>query len=153
MNLNQDKAEQTLLHGISRNVARMFELAAEKYEIVPFVCVFLASDVFNRIHEDGTLFSQAPGYILEVFEEEETRSCKDISVLEEGAPADTEAAYWMGYLFSEWTGTTDETGKDIVKKYSIADIYDSYDVLHTQGIRYAVNFIRDEYVRTPKTEP
>jgi len=87
------------------------------------------------------LCSQARGYILSEFEREYSDNLPSI---DENSIYYANDLYWFGYITSYWFFLDGTTGKEIVTKYNICNILDSYDILHTIGVKHAIDKIRED---------
>lgn len=117
----------------------------EKYEFRSFIINFFHSDLMKRFYEDCTVFSQGHKYILALYKEEMNEKGISVSYEDEIRHEMAAPAFWIGYLFAAWYYMEGITGNEILEMYDFDDIYDSYDMLHTQSIPYAVNWIKNEF--------
>ena len=139
----EEQGQRYFNRALCSQLGSVFEYACKMERNLPeFAKVFLATGMFDRYLVDYTLFSQSPLYIYEVFSELE-----EFNTIPEDKTAilDTDAGYWLGYLFVEWHQLHGVTGADILK-HNIKYMYTFYDILHTQSIPVAIDrIIEDEY--------
>lgn len=137
--------------GIVEAMAYVFEYAVKKYHynLLDFTQKFLQSDVFDRFHEDISLFSQSPLYVVEHFLREEKVNVK----LNEESPGklslkdSANAGHWLGYVLCTWHIVDEITGKEILEKYDVEMIILDYFPLHCTSVSLAIDEIKREYTR------
>lgn len=132
---------------LCKSLARGCESVVTKYnlDVVAFFQEFLLSDIFNEYEYKFDIQGQGSGAIASHFYDSVNGEYLPKIKEKEYVFIYAENAYWMGYLFLYWKYRENINGKDI-QKYSIEDIFYAYEVLHTQDIDYAINFIKEEYL-------
>ena len=129
MNDNNDitKVNRALEICVQNKIAAIFEKAImKKYDLLSFTKLFLESNLYSYIYDDFTIYSQAPGYALCILcEEVGDDKLKSIS-LPDAALYDLSVAYWMGFLFAEWHYIENISGLEILCKYNLSQIYNSF---------------------------
>lgn len=135
MKINQkDKYDMIEQHSLSQSIARVFEEAEKEYFIIDFSLIFINTELFTKYFTDYTIFSQSRKYILQLFYEE--ISSKNISLMNITEPQyDGDVAYWLGYLLAEWKQEY-IMDMSLIAKEHLKWLYDNYDVLHTQSVKY-----------------
>lgn len=136
--------------GVMISFAHTLEAAVEryKYNLKDFIEKCISTDIFHDFLDDFTMYIQEGTYIAARITEE--LEAKDIHILlatdfeREIMLAVKEAAYWVGYLMVYWRYMEQIPPEEFLK-YDFDEIIWSYEVLHTQGIEYAIDFIKREY--------
>lgn len=119
----------------------------EKYAFKTFVNTFFRSELIAGFYEDITVFSQAHKYILTLYREEMQEKNILVEFVDEVETEHLAPAYWIGYIFAEWYYQDGTTATEILDNYDFDAIYDSYDMLHTQSAKYAIDWIKKEFVK------
>lgn len=137
------KIENFLRHSISRVFAHVCkEIIKKEYDIVDFFDKFIESNISIRFFNDGSVFSQAYLYIMEVILEE-------LPVIKKNKDAklyDVPLAFWMGYIVSEYIQLGND--KDIlIKNNTFKWLYDGYETLHTQSVGYVIDLILERNIK------
>lgn len=114
-------------------VSSVFGASVETFDLKEFVYAFLQSDTFPACFTNLTIFSQSKYYALEILEDDSSFTC--LTPKREPCVWDKEVAEWIGYLFAFWYQEYDLNPKSVSKE-TIEWLYDSYDVLHTQDVKY-----------------
>ena len=143
---NETDGDQLFRIGLSEQLGYVFEWVCDnKKDICSFCEWWLTSPCFLQFFDDFTLFSQSYRYIYTVFSED-----KNFCNIKDDADAvyDRDAAFWMGYLFTEWHMTRDANAYDIFRN-NVLYICNNYEVLHTQSVQVAIDMIIEE---SPKLE-
>ena len=138
--------------GVIKSFARTLEAAVEKYhyDLRDFIEKAVATKIYASYLQDFTLYIQEGSYIAARIVEE--LNADGISILPESEwqkqiPKTTkETAFWIGCVMMYWRFAEGTFPQDILK-YDIGEIIDAYDVLHTQSLAYAIDFIKQEYVK------
>lgn len=130
----KDRYEMMKQHSLSQTVGRIFVEAEKRYPLLEFAYLFINTDLFGIYFEDYTIFSQSRRYVLQLFEEELAKKNQPITRTGQ-TQCDSDVAYWMGYLLSEWS---QGHGLDmsLVTREHLQWLYNNYDVLHTQSVEY-----------------
>ncbi len=102
---------------------------------------------FGRFEEDHTLFSQGAHCIAGRLLDEIKAGGLTVNAIDDLTylHGDEPVAYWMGYVFMYWKIKEHITNGHLFAAYSLSDIYWAYDILHTQSIDYAIDYIKSEY--------
>lgn len=136
--------------GVMISFAHTLEAAVERdqYNLKDFIMQCIRTDIFHDFLEDFTMYIQEGTYIAARISKE--LEAKGIHILpatdfeREAMLAIKEAAYWVGYLMTYWRYMESIPPEEFLK-YDFDEIIWSYEVLHTQEIEYAVDFIKREY--------
>lgn len=134
---------------ICKSLARTFQYAVtSEYDLRTFIEKTLRTEVFADFAEDYTLYPQSGSYIFARIKEELSRKNSSLFPAAEFQnrckPFFEETAYWIGYLFQYWRFLENISPTEMTK-YDIEEIIYSYDPLHTQSIKYAIDWIKQEY--------
>jgi hypothetical protein len=117
-------------------------MAERKYNRYQFAKMWCLSDTFQSILDfEEWLCSQSKYYIMQVFDEEFAGKLPEV---DEGSPLYAEDTYWLGYVLTYWFFLDGTNGKEIIKNYDLDHVLDSYDVLHTVGVKTAIDMIRED---------
>lgn len=136
----KDEIDRMEQNALSTGMALIFKKAEERYPIVEFALVFVHTELFVEYFTNHTIFSQSPGYVLQLFLEEISAKNIEISCVTE-PQYDEDVAYWLGYLLADWKQEYN-MGMSVIKKDHLEWLYNNYSTLHTQSTRYVYN----EYV-------
>lgn len=142
------KDEATLMfeNAMKNKLGTVIEKAVlEKYEFSSFIESFFQSELVERFYEDYTLFSQGHKYILALYNEEMKSKGFTILKVKDIEHEHVSPAFWIGYLFATWYYYDGTTGVEILSQYDFSAIYKSYDMLHTQSVSYAIDWIKKEF--------
>ena len=106
----------------------------------------LDTDIFKNFKEDYTVFGQSANAIAKMIIKELQSNGIEIAPIKNKAykEIDGDAAYWMGYVIMQWM-FRDEKALDSLLKVDYDLFFDAYDVLHTQDVNYAIDFVKEEY--------
>lgn len=107
------------------------------------IVAWLESETFDAIIDgDVAMCSQAKTFIVRTFLDENKERLTT-------APADkilsNEVLFWFGYLSMYWCLEYKESGNNILADYDIESIIYSYEVLHSLGVKLAIEKIREDY--------
>lgn len=132
-------------HGLSGVLAMIFEKACQRYNLQEFTFSFLKSNIFKEFFVNPTIFSQSPLYVITLYLEELEEKKQNIHSLQENPSVyDTEVAYWIGYLLGEWYQEYCFVPEEFTLQEYKA-LYDGYEVLHTQSVKYVAEYLLEEY--------
>ena len=118
-----------------------------RLDMCDFLSKAFSTESFNRFEQDHTLFSQGwhciAGKMLEEIKTkgESVKPIEDIKYLYGDEPV----AYWLGYVIMYWKIKEEITDGQFFSEFSLSDIYWAYDILHTQSVDYAIDYIKEEY--------
>ena len=104
------------------------------------------TDIFKNFPEDYTVFVRSPHCVSKMILDELEEKGIRVNPIEneEYRAIDGDAAYWMGYVMMQWLfGYKDALSE--MKSIDYRLFYESYDILHTQDVNYAIEFIIEEY--------
>ena len=142
----KDNVDLFFENSIKNKLGSVIENAIyEKYEFNSFIFNFFNSDLMARFYDDCTIFSQGNKYILALYNEEMNSKGYPIFKVKDIEYEHIAPAFWIGYLFAEWYYKEGTTGAEILDRYDFNSIYNSYDMLHTQTVSYAIDWIKNEY--------
>lgn len=118
-----------------KKLGKIFEaLTKHEYDLIDFTRNVLKSEYKNGLEKGyPTYYSQGVEYYYECFEEW-FPNLKKTEV-----KYNTEALYWMGYLFQHWYVKLGINGVELETKLSddmIIKLYKLWDVYHTQDLEY-----------------
>jgi hypothetical protein len=134
--------------GIIKSYAHAVEDAAKSYncDIVDFIEKSFLTDIFANYTEDFTVFGQSPRAIAGKILDELKKKHISVAPIKDPkfAPCDATTGFWMGYVVMQWVFQEGITGKELFT-YDFEEVYWAYDVLHTQSVNYAIDFIKKEY--------
>lgn len=142
---NQKKIDFFQLKATEK-IGHICEYAVEEKRYAPlqFASLFFSSETFfNYIDWDVATVSQAKTYVLHLFEDELGTPIQT----QDDAPLYAPDMYWLGYLIAYWCFCDETTGKEIVKEYDLVQIFDDFEMLHTQSIHYAIDYCKENYKR------
>ena len=129
---------------LSRGMGLVFERAEKKYPIIPFTMIFKDSNIYKEFFTNHTIFSQSPGYVLELWMEELEEKHINIHAIiqENNTPQyDGDVAYWIGYTLATWYQKY-RFDMNTLTQGQVEWLYYGYDTLHTQTMR----FVYEEYL-------
>lgn len=139
---------QDIKYGLMTSIAMMFERAVEQKDLVDFASMFFKSKVYKRFFDDWTIFSQSPLYTLELFQEELTAQGINYDTdIKDSDKLETDIAYWMGYLVSNWYIEYEQDPAEITKD-NLLWLWFNYDTLHTQSCKYVYEVFQEEKGQT-----
>lgn len=123
-----------------KKFAKILEaLPKHNYELIEFIRNVLKSEYKSGLEKEyPTYYSQGVEYYYECFEEWFPDMNKS------NVKYNSEALYWMGYLFQHWFITLGINGVDLEKKLTdeiILKLYDLWDIYHTQDLEWVYNHI------------
>lgn len=136
----EDRAIQFHNDGLKAKFASLFEIASKKYDIRSFFFVIIDTPLFTDCFLSEDVYSQSPKYILELFEEQCKNKPLSRVLFEE------DIAYWVGYLSASFYL---DSGFDIrtINKEQFDWLYDNYDILHTQSVKYVYQEFTEEILK------
>lgn len=128
---------------LAEKIGKILEYAVveRKYNRYELIHKWLASNTYDEtINFFVHLCSQAKTYILAAFEREYENNLPQI---DEESPSYGEDLYWFGYTISYWFFLENIDGPTILKHYDVDRILDSYEALHTQSVKRAIEEIKE----------
>ena len=151
LDLMENKPDLVFAQCIKDLSGKTFEVAAKKYDLISFTNHFLQSELYDPfLFENPGVFSQEPTYILHIFEsdykEEEKRiKRKTNETNNQENQENQEKAYFTGYICAYMILDCLIDGKTLQKNIDVSKIIEGYDILHTQSLEYATEFIIKNY--------
>lgn len=136
-----DGATLIINQALSIGLAQVCKKAAKIWDFHDFLFTFLKSETYVSYYTDETLFSQAPGYVLQIFKEELDN--KHIAYPKSSTILDTDIAHWMGYLIGQWN-LNYEININNFNDTQYNWLYFGYDTLHTQSTGYVLDLFLSE---------
>ena len=124
----------------------------KKFDIFDFTHKILSTDLFDRFPYDLSLFSQSPLYVIECLEMDELPPTM-FPIKKHNYKNDAEKRYiskvseWVGYMLASWIMIDKISGKDILEKYDIDGIINSYERLHCMSISAAIFEIKSDFLK------
>lgn len=136
--------------GVIRSFAHTVESAILTCgkDVTDFCKKVLDTEIFQNYTEDFTVYGRSPNCIAKMILtelKEKGVSVKDVPNDYEYKDVDAENGFWMGYVMIWWM-FQEPDAIELLRKVDFERFFDSYDVLHTQDIGYAINFIKEEYL-------
>ena len=128
--------------GVCEKIANMFELAAEDhwYPII-FIEKWLISETNEALIElCFKEIAQSPRYQLNSFYDELR---ENNIVLDKAKYCDKTAMYWMGYTLTYWCFLRNIKPEELLRNYSMLDIYARFETLHSLSIERAIEEIEN----------
>ena len=129
----------------------------KKFDIFDFTHKILSTDLFDRFPYDLSLFSQSPLYVIECLETDEFPATMT-PIKKYNYKSDDEKRYisnvseWVGYMLASWIMIDKISGKDILEKYDIDSVINSYERLHCMSISAAIFEIKSDFLKTKETD-
>ncbi len=121
-----------------------YAVKEKKYNRYELIQKWLSSETYDEtVNFVVYLCSQTKTYILSQFEQE---IADNLPSIDENSPFYEDDLYWFGYLTAYWFFIDNTTGREIVDKYNINHILDSFEILHTLDIRTAIDKIKEDDV-------
>lgn len=128
---------------LAEKIGKVLAMAVseKKYNRYELIKKWLLSKTYaDTIDFAVHLCSQAKSYILSEFEKE----CADnLPSIDEDSPYYEDDLYWFGYITAYWYFIDGTTGQDIVNKIDINNVLDNYEILHSLGVKHAIDKIKE----------
>lgn len=129
-----------------KKLAKVFEaLPKHNYELIEFIRNVLKSEYkYGLENEYPIYYSQGVEYYYECFEDWFPNMKKT------NTKYNSEALYWMGYLFQHWFTHLGITGIELEEKITdeqILKLYNLWDVYHTQDLEYVYEDLFTETIK------
>lgn len=119
-----------------------YAVSKKRYNRYELITKWLASETYEAmINFEVYLCSQSKSYILTAFEKE---YADNLPSIDEDSCYFEDDLFWFGYTMAYWFFTDGTTGKDILKKIDVCKALDEYDVLHTLGVKHAIDKIKED---------
>ncbi len=142
---------------IIRSFARTVRDACKTFNKCPYDFTDKATktDLFISFYDNYTLHSQSPNCIANEFikeisgkilTEDEFLKQYNIPINKSQKEIDSISGYWMGFLLMQWL-IKDKNAINLIRQCNMESVYWAYDMLHTQDINYAIDFIKKEYIK------
>ena len=135
-------------NGYANIIGKTFQYAVEcRYDFIPFVKAFLASDIFAYFEQMLSIYSQAPYHILAAFDNEMLGKGKRMHHLEEEQTELADVSYWLGYLFMQWKYLDDANGEELASQYDIQWMMEQYEqgTFQKYSIRKAIQATKAKF--------
>ncbi len=130
---------EPLVNYLCRIQGRLFELSVDQgYDSEHFIKTYMNSNCGKRFNSSfDSLQWLGERYILEELAETEK--------LKHGKTYSKDIMFWIGYLYCYWHFKTNEESKEIVKVAPPKTMFQTYFGLHTVGLDYAIDDLKDLY--------